>query len=307
MPGVGWGYLRATDFENLIEHSPNINRVELSNWGEIFLNPELLVIMKYAHSKGVRLTGDNGANFNKCDDEVLEGLVKYEFYSLRIALDGACTETYERYRLGGDFNLVISNINRLNSYKKAYASALPKLTWQFVVFGHNEHELPLAKAMARNLGMEFDARLSWNDSWSPVRDREFVRKEVEVRAASREEHDSTSKEIYMKPCHDLWHQPTINWDGRLLGCCVNFSLGDFGNVFVSGLGELMQSERYQYAQGMVTGERSEREDIPCTRCRIYRQMKAEGRWVERELAAGQRVPEPAAENRSELTSDFTAT
>jgi MoaA/NifB/PqqE/SkfB family radical SAM enzyme len=246
--------------------------------------------MECAHRRGVRLTADNGANFNRCEEAVLEGLVKYRFASLRVALDGASAETYGRYRLGGRFESVVGNVWRLNEYKAAYGSELPKLTWQFVVFGHNEHELPAARAMARELGMEFEARLSWDGGWSPVKDPEFVRGELGLDATSREEYRARFEEGYMRPCHDLWRQPTINWDGRLLGCCVNFSFGDFGNVFSSGLGELMEGEGYRYAQGMVTGEEPERGDIPCARCHIYREMKADGRWVKRPPPEG--TPDP---------------
>jgi len=28
-------------------------------------------------------------------------------------------------------------------------------------------------------------------------------------------------------CHQLWHAPVLNWDGRVMGCCRNF-WSDFG-------------------------------------------------------------------------------
>ena len=53
----------------------NILSIELSNWGEIFLNPELKEIIKYAYSKKIGLFADNGVNFNNVSDEVLECLI----------------------------------------------------------------------------------------------------------------------------------------------------------------------------------------------------------------------------------------
>jgi hypothetical protein len=35
------------------------------------------------------------------------------------------------------------------------------MTWQLIVFGHNEHELPKARAMARDLDAVF-AKLNWD-------------------------------------------------------------------------------------------------------------------------------------------------
>jgi hypothetical protein len=40
-----------------------------------------------------------------------------------------------------------------------YRSPYPHLRWQFIVFPHNEHELPKARAMAQELGMRFFAKL----------------------------------------------------------------------------------------------------------------------------------------------------
>lgn len=37
--------------------------------------------------------------------------------------------------------------------------------------------------------------------------------------------------------------PQINWDGKLLGCCLNF-WGDFGgNAFEQGLERILTSEK----------------------------------------------------------------
>jgi MoaA/NifB/PqqE/SkfB family radical SAM enzyme len=70
------------------------------------------------------------------------------------SIDGASPETYGIYRVRGDFDAVINNIERINVHKRAHASDLPHLVWQFVVFGHNEHEIPIAREMAERLGME---------------------------------------------------------------------------------------------------------------------------------------------------------
>ena len=65
----------------------------------------------------------------------------------------------------------------------------------------------------------------------------------------------------------------------MLGCCRNF-WGDFGaNAFQDGLHEAINSEKMQYARSMLTGKNLEREDIPCTTCDIYIDMKARGKFL----------------------------
>ena len=45
---AGRGYLRFNDFKNFVDNYPHFKRIELSNNGEIFLNPELEEIIRYA-------------------------------------------------------------------------------------------------------------------------------------------------------------------------------------------------------------------------------------------------------------------
>jgi len=121
-----------------------LKRIELAKKGEIFLNPALLSMLELAHQRGVKLTADAGVNLNKVRPEVLEGLVKYQFLSLVCSIDGASEETYSIYRVRGKFTNVIDNIRKINELKQQYRSPFPELTWKFIVFGHNEHELPVA-------------------------------------------------------------------------------------------------------------------------------------------------------------------
>ncbi len=104
--------MKAADFRKLVDDNPSITRIELSNYGEIFLNPELLEIMAYAHDRGVELSADNGVNLNNVRDDVLEGLVKYGFRSMNCSIDGASAETYAKYRVRGRFEKVLDNIKK---------------------------------------------------------------------------------------------------------------------------------------------------------------------------------------------------
>ena len=262
------GYLKFKDFKMLIEKNPGIKLIELSNWGEIFLNPELKKIIKFAYEKGIGLKAVNGANLNNASDEVLEYLVKYRFRRLLVSIDGASNETYKIYRKGGNFNKVIENIKKINNYKKKHDSSHPELIWQFVIFGHNEHELDAAKKMAAKLGMLFSSKLNWDESYSPIVDKEYIRLHTGLGAATKDDFKQVHKIPYIVPCFQLWNAPQINWDGKLLGCCAN-NWTDFGNVFESGMKECLSSERYAYAKKMLLGIEKPRDDIPCNGCHHY--------------------------------------
>jgi MoaA/NifB/PqqE/SkfB family radical SAM enzyme len=277
---VGGGFLRFEDFRKLLDDNPGLKRIELSNWGEIFLNPALLSVLELAHERGVELRAENGVNLNKIRPEVLEGLVKYQFRRLVCSIDGASQETYSIYRVRGKFANIINNIRKINELKQRYSSPFPELTWKFVVFGHNEHEVPVAREMARELGMGFRTELNWDPNYSPVRDPEAVRAATNGAAASMEEFDRLHGHSYCQwICNQLWDNPQINWDGKVLGCCVNY-WGDFGgNAFRDGLTASVNTEQIQYARAMLLGRAPPREDIPCTRCGEYQKMSYRGAWL----------------------------
>jgi MoaA/NifB/PqqE/SkfB family radical SAM enzyme len=265
-----------------VDDNPWVEDIELSNYGEIFLNPDLLEIMKYAHGQNVALRADNGANLNHVREDVLHGLVQFGFRSITCSIDGAGSNTYERYRIRGNFERVIGHIRTINALKRQYRSAYPKLSWQFVVFGHNEHEIPRARELAAELDMGFYLKLSWDPDFSPVQDHELIRREAG--AATRAEYKERKGVDYtQRICDQLWDRPQINWDGKVLGCCRNF-WGDFGgNAFKDGLFKSINNEKIRYARKMLLGKQPPREDIPCTTCEIYLGMKAAGKWLERSV------------------------
>jgi MoaA/NifB/PqqE/SkfB family radical SAM enzyme len=265
---IGWGYLKFENFKKFVDLNPNIKNIELSNYGEIFLNPDLKKIIEYAYSKKIRLTAANGVNLNTVSEDVLESLVKYNLRFMTVSIDGATNDTYKIYRIGGNLEKVIENVKIINRFKKKYNSKFPKLAWQFVIMGHNEHELPAAKKLAEGLDMIFAPKLNWDPSFSPVRDKNFVRKETGLDVASIDEFKQKHGRDYSLACRQFWTSPQINWDGKLLGCCVNI-WSDFGNVFEEGLDNCLKSEKYIYVKKTFLGEKRIRDDIPCARCNHY--------------------------------------
>lgn len=262
------GFLKFRNFRKFVELNPEIRCIELSRNGEVFLNPELDPIIEHAYTCGIELLC-TGANFNYVTDRTLECLVKYQFKYLRISIDGASGEIYEKYRRGGNFTTVIKNIEKLNEIKRKYSSPFPQLVWQFIIFGHNEHEIPAAKQMAAELGMKFTTRLNWIRDYSPVIDREFVMRESGLPAGSREEFRKKFKKPYFLACASLLFSPQISWDGQLHGCCNNRSVS-FGNVFETPLKECLKSRGYRDFQRFALKSKGECIE-PCRSCTTDRQ------------------------------------
>ena len=277
---VGTGFLKLPDFKELLRKNPRLRDIELSNYGEMLLNPHLLDILPYAYEHGVALRADSGVNLNTANDELLDGLVKYRFRSMTCSIDGASEETYRQYRVNGSFSTVIENLRKLNAAKARHQSDFPELTWQFVAFGHNEHEISQARELAAALDMKFRLKLSWDSDFSPVADEELLRRELG--AANRDEYRQRLGSPYASQiCYELWNSPQVNWDGRVLGCCRNF-WGDFGaNAFTEGLEASVNSPWMRYARQMLLGKKPARDGIPCSSCDLYSDMRTRGKWLRR--------------------------
>lgn len=277
---LGGGFLKLKDFQKIVDENPWISHIELSNWGEIFLNPDLSDIMEYAYRNSVALTATNGVNLNTVKEQVLEKLVKYKFRHLACSIDGTSQETYSIYRIGGNFDRVIENIRTINHYKSVYKSDFPILTWQFVIFGHNEHEIGTVRQMAKSLNMNVRLKLSWDEKFSPVKNENLVRKATNLGVASRSEYIQKHGTDYIQRgiCRQLWKSPQINWDGTILGCSYNY-WGNFGNAFKSGLGSGLNNEKISYARQMLRGQVEAKHGIPCSDCGHYKRMEEKKKWL----------------------------
>jgi MoaA/NifB/PqqE/SkfB family radical SAM enzyme len=283
---LGAGFLTLEHFKKFLRDQPWVSDMELSNWGEAFLNPDFEEILRHAYERRVSVHIENGANLDRVSAQALESVVKYRLRSLTCSIDGASHEVYSAYRVKGDLDRVLGNIRQINSFKKRYNSPYPALRWQFVAFGHNTHEIDKARGMARDLGMTFSLKLSWDDLYgnlfSPVVDRELVRKESELGVADRAEYEEKFGRSYIaRSCHQLWLRPRINFDGRLLGCSINH-WDDFGNVFRDGLEACLNSEKMQRTKRMLMGLSEADDGSPCLRCQVYVSMSQKNSWVRSE-------------------------
>jgi hypothetical protein len=278
---VGKGYVKFSDFKKFIDTHPYIKRIELSNSGEIFLNPELIHILEYAFDRNITLSATSGVNFNTVSDEVIEALVKYRFLAMRFSIDGASQKVYSDYRRNGNYDKVICNIKKLNEFKNKYKSKFPETVWQYIVRENTEDDVINAKKQARQLGMGVHFKLTWEQEYKPQK-IEMLRAETGLFTQNFPSHAKLG--IYYVICHQLFESPQINWDGRLLGCC-RVHKSDFGvNVFEVGLEAALNTEQYTYAKQLLQGkcppppERLQK-IMPCVTCGYYRQMVKENNFL----------------------------
>ena len=253
--GCGFGYLKFEDFKKLLDENER-----------------------------VKVTADNGVNLNYITDKQAEALAKYHVISMTVSIDGTSQETYEKYRVGGDYGKVIENIKKIIFYRQKYSNGCPHITWKFIVFGHNEHQIEQAKIEAKKLGVAIKFATNWDENFSPVKNPQKVLEQTGLNSLTTNASpvellkQFENGEVDWFYCNDLW-QPQINWDGQLLGCCANYKRNFGGNVFKDGLFETLNHPDFLYAKNMVTNKVAPNKKIPCFDCEIYQDMQKHNVWL----------------------------
>ena len=289
---IGKGALRLDDFKRFIDLNPRLRRIELAGNGEAALNKQLPEMLAYAHARGVVARFNQGLNLNRASDALLEAFVRYDTEVIRVAIDGITQRSYETYRVGGRLAQVIDNIKKINAWKAHYQKPHPALVLQFIVFGHNEHEVAGAQMLARMLGMELQLRLNREADVFPVADPAQLRDRVG--AADRAEFaDDAGQHYCARACLDLWLSPQVNWDGKLLGCSRNKWSSLAPDAFDRPLDELANVEAMAYTRSVVLGQNPPRSDTPCQHCDVYAYMRDSGNFLARPPGAAERAEETA--------------
>ncbi len=140
--------------------------------------------MKFCHKKNISLQALGGVNGNTISDEVINALVDYGVKEIAFSIDGASQDVYSIYRRGGNLDTVINNIKKINARKAEQGSEFPKLTWKYVIFGHNVCEMKKARKMAKELNMDFSYADNWFVGYSPIAKKDLAFVEREKRSPS---------------------------------------------------------------------------------------------------------------------------
>ncbi|MGH7319687.1 MAG: radical SAM/SPASM domain-containing protein [Candidatus Rokuibacteriota bacterium] len=126
--------------------------IDLWNFGEPFLNPEIFNMIKYAEDRGIRVRVST--NSTRLGEEDVAEVFRSELSSIIVCLDGASKETHERYRIGSEYEKVVEGISRLARRKRALARSRPFIRLQFLVFRYNEHEIDAIVELAEGIGVD---------------------------------------------------------------------------------------------------------------------------------------------------------
>jgi MoaA/NifB/PqqE/SkfB family radical SAM enzyme len=133
----------------LAEIGPFAFNVVYYNYGEPLLNKNLPTMLGMSNGYGLSSTFSTNLSL-KFD---VDALVAAGPEHMILSIDGATQKNYERFRKRGNLELVLENVRKLVAAKRRAGTERPYLSWQFLTFDHNVHEVEQALALARELGV----------------------------------------------------------------------------------------------------------------------------------------------------------
>ena len=187
--------------------------------GEPFLHPEYFELIEQAQKRGIYTASSTNAHFLRGDPA--RNIVESGLDRLIVSMDGTDQGVYEHYRRGGDWETVKQGIMEVIDWKKKLRSKTPYLILQFLVFKHNEHQIPEMKRLAREMGvdkLEFkSAQLyDFEEGTDNIPDNDKYSRYI--RGADGE---LNVKKRIRNRCFRMWSGTVITWDGRVVPCCFD--------------------------------------------------------------------------------------
>ena len=238
--GRGFGKMHFDCYKAAIDLlAPTALRLNLYGSGEPVLYDDVYDWIRYAADRNIGVT--ISCNLSVFKKENAERLVQSGLEHLIVSCHGASPETYIKYNRGGDFWKTIENMKAIVDAKKKLGKKLPFVDWQFLRFSHNQHEMPKAREMAKDIGVNAIRFINPNippehkEEWRPRRDDELadantgegavqaspgVKIKAEDQAVARGEAVAKiAPKADVQACSWLYRSMFINWDGGILPCC----------------------------------------------------------------------------------------
>lgn len=264
-----WGkdILSWDSYKKIIDlYAPYAFNSLMYNNGEPFINKDTPRMIEYIRGfcTSVTLSSNMSLNIDA------ESIVKSGLDHLICSIDGATQEIYEKYRKGGNLNIIKENLDKLRVEKIKQKKSCPNTVWQFLAFEHNENEIEMAKRIAEELGVSqfmvgdpFSVRhddpnikeiKSDKSGWYSLTafdykglcknknsmifhlNAEAINTEYE-RFVNRFKHiDYSDKDYYLKCesyCDSLWKTLCFDAKERIIPCCAG-PLAHFENDIIMG-------------------------------------------------------------------------
>lgn len=249
------GMLQGNLFERLVEEQKNtLWYMTLYFQGEPYLNPEFLDMVHYASKRGIYTATSTNAHY--LNPENAKKTVESGLNRLLISIDGVDQDAYGKYRIGGSLQKVLDGTRNLIEARKESGKKGLHIVWQFIVFGHNEHQLPQIRTLAKEYGVD-ELAIKTAQIYDFEDGSDLLPQEEKYRRYTEMSAGFVIKNELLDHCWRMWQSCVITWDGKVVPCCFDKdATHQLGDMKTQSFTKIWHSEAYQAFRKQVLHGRS---------------------------------------------------
>jgi len=274
------GHLKFETFKKIYDEirPPYLN---LSGFGEPLMNPDLFKIIKYAKKRGSFIKVDtNGMLLN---NKNISKLLNSGIDIISNSIDGMDKKTYEKIRIGANFEQVIKNLKKLVMARNKIKSKT-EIHLYFVLQKSNFEQFPDFIRFGDSLGVDsisgcfvkqegykknkqigiekIDKKKLYHLAEELKKLKKTIKANLEVDEIIDDIYNWEKKRGRIKskfvPCYMCWYDPFITWDGIVAPCCL--AAADkhivIGDATKQHFNKIWNSEKMKKFRKMVATKRT---------------------------------------------------
>ncbi len=254
------GIMDLSLYQNLLDQlSPTLYYLNLYFQGEPYIHPQFTEMVRVAKSKKIFVSTSTNGHFLTPENArvtIASGLDK-----LIISLDGTDAESYEQYRVGGNFNKVITGIKEIVEQKKAGGSKKPEIILQFLMLKSNQHQVKQILQLGKDLGVDKvelkTAQFYEFKEGNPLMpdDSRFSRYK-RIKADPEDHPRYEIRNRLPNHCFRMWSSCVVTWDGTVVPCCFDKDATYLmGNLKEQAFGKIWKNEAYRNFRKKILSSR----------------------------------------------------
>lgn len=250
-------------FKYVMDQFPVLRWAGNNGLGDPFTNPEYHKMVKYLDDKQV--PQEIYLTSYLLEQADMERFVDYKsFLFTKFSFDGATKETYEKCRVGSDFDKVVKNIKALHNFKRAKGRHWPKIEFHYLLMKQNIHEAEMFIDFVNGLDIECSGIMYSRllHTYPEIKDvytdvpadlgSKLVEKGKQVGIPVYFNGDTLEKKPPAYNCSQ-WTMPYIFPDGTVIPCCnpneANMRSwqreNSMGNVFETPFRDIWDGSKYK--------------------------------------------------------------
>lgn len=224
--------------------------------GEPYLHPEFDQLTRYAVSRNIYTATSTNGHF--LDEENCRRTIESGLDRLIISIDGTDQETYQKYRIGGCLDKVVTGTRILLKFRGKSGSNKPFIVYQFLAFKHNEHQIFGIKSLGKELGVDA-VWIKTAQVYNYEIGSTLIPENTRLSRYFRGENGRYSiKNRLYNHCWKMWHSCVISWDGKVGPCCFDKDLKyTFGNVSRDKLANIWGNQAYDEFRSKILTSRKQ--------------------------------------------------